>query len=262
MRLLVCAMVCVFSVIAVGGAISAAEWATLKGKFVYDGTPPEPKMLKCNEVINKDQAVCCQIMHIDESLVVGKEGGISNIAVYVRSKAKNVNPEALKAAKQQKVLLDNKNCRFEPRMVALMEGATLTIGNSDVVGHNSNIPKLGTNPQIAPKGKMDFVLAKGKAQVIPAQVDCNIHTWMKGWVVIRPDPYFAVTNEDGSFEIKDLPVGEELEYQIWQEKSGFVTNVTLAGKKTTWEKGRFKKKLTAGETDLGEIKVDGKNFNK
>ncbi len=43
MRLLVCAFVCVFSVIAVGGAISAAEWATLKGKFVYDGTPPAPK---------------------------------------------------------------------------------------------------------------------------------------------------------------------------------------------------------------------------
>jgi plastocyanin len=262
MRLLVCAFVCVLSVVAVGGAISAAEWATLKGKFVYDGTPPAPKELPCNEVINKDTQTCCKIKHFDESLVVGKDGGVANIAVYLRSKAKNVNPDALKAAQQQKVKIDNHYCRFEPRMVGVVEGGTLTVGNSDNIGHNSNIIKLGENPQLSPVSARDFKVAKGKSGAIPGEVVCNIHPWMKGWVVIRPDPYFAVTNDDGSFEIKDLPVGEDLEYQVWHEKSGFVTTVSLDGKKTTWDKGRFKKKLAKGETDLGEIKVDAKNFKK
>jgi plastocyanin len=262
MRLLVCAFVCMVSVVAVGGAISAAEWATLKGKFVYDGTPPEPKELPCGEVINKDKEICCKIKHFDESLVVSKGGGVANIAVYVRSKAKNVNPDALKAAQQQKVKIDNHNCRFEPRMVGVVEGGTLTVGNSDNIGHNSNLIKLGENPQLAPMQGRDFKVAKGKASAIPGEVVCNIHPWMKGWVVIRPDPYFAVTNDDGSFEIKDLPVGEDLEYQVWHEKAGYLTTVSLDGKKTTWDKGRFKKKLAKGETDLGEIKVDAKNFKK
>jgi hypothetical protein len=108
----------------------------------------------------------------------------------------------------------------------------------------------------------DFKVAKGKASPIPGEVVCNIHPWMKGWVVIRPDPYFYVTKDDGSFEIKDLPVGEDLEYQVWHEKAGYLTTVSLDGKKTTWDKGRFKKKLAKGETDLGEIKVDAKNFKK
>jgi hypothetical protein len=72
---------------------------------------------------------------------------------------------------------------------------------------------------------------------------------MKGYVVIRDNPYFAVTGKDGTFEIKNLPVGEELEFQALHEKAGYL----LA--KPDWAKGRFKMKIAAGGSDLGAVKV-------
>jgi hypothetical protein len=96
--------------------------------------------------------------------------------------------------------------------------------------------------------------------IVPNQVTCNIHPWMTGWVIVRPDPFFAISAEDGTFEISGLPAGQELEFQAWQEKSGFVEAVKLNDKAAKWTKGRFTQKLKPGENDLGEIKVPAKEF--
>ena len=238
-----------------------AQTATLKGKFVFDGDPPKRVELTCGPQgqINKDVATCCQVKHFDDSLVVGKNGGIANIVVYVRTRNVKVPPD-IAAAHKGPVLLDNKNCKFEPRVVGLMKGQKLVIGNSDNVGHNSNIAAQSFNPIVAAGLKVES--EPKTVTLIPNEVTCNIHPWMKGWVVVRPDPFFAVSAEDGTFEIQGLPAGQALEFQVWQEKSGFVQNVTLGKKATTWAKGRFQQKLKAGENDLGEIKVAKKNFDK
>ncbi len=80
--------------------------------------------------------------------MVGKDGGIANIIVYVRTRNVKV-PPALAAMHKGPVLLDNKNCGFEPRVVGLVRGQKLVIGNSDNVGHNSNIAAQGFNPIVA-----------------------------------------------------------------------------------------------------------------
>ena len=49
------------------------------------------------------------------------------------------------------------------------------------------------------------------------KVGCNIHPWMGAYIVARKDPYAAVSDKDGKFEIKDLPAGKELEFRLWQE---------------------------------------------
>ena len=56
---------------------------------------------------------------------------------------------------------------------------------------------------------------------LPGLVDCNIHPWMKGYLLVRDNPYMAVTGNDGSFLIANLPAGE-WEFQAWHERSGFV----------------------------------------
>ena len=83
---------------------------------------------------------------------------------------------------------------------------------------------------------------------------------MKGWVLVRPDPFFAVSNDDGTFKIEGLPVDQDLEFQVWHERAGFVTTVKLDDKATKWDKGRFKKKLKKGVNDLGTIPISAKNF--
>jgi plastocyanin len=244
------------------GSSVFAQTATLKGKFVFDGEPPKRVELTCGPQgqINKDVATCCQVKHYDDSLVVNKEGEIANIVVYVRTRNLKAPKEILDAHKDP-VVLDNKNCKFEPRVVGLMKGQKLVIGNSDNVGHNSNIAAQGFNPIVA--AGLQVESEPKTVTLIPNEVTCNIHPWMKGWVVVRPDPFFAISAEDGTFEIQGLPAGQELEFQVWQEKSGFVTDVKLGKKATTWQRGRFTQKLKSGvDNDLGEIQVAAKNFNK
>jgi hypothetical protein len=236
-----------------------AQTATLKGKFVFDGDPPKRVELTCGPQgqINKDVGTCCQVKHYDDSLVVGKDGGIANIVVYVRTRNVKVPPEIV-AAHKEPVLLDNKDCKFQPRVVGLMRGQKLVIGNSDNVGHNSNIAAQNFNPIVAAGLKVES--EPKTVTLIPNEVSCNIHPWMKGWVLVRPDPFFGISADDGSFEIKGLPAGQELEFQVWQEKSGFVENVKLGDKASKWARGRFTQKLKSGDNDLGEIKVAAKEF--
>jgi hypothetical protein len=84
---------------------------------------------------------------------------------------------------------------------------------------------------------------------------------MKSWILVRDNPYFAVTDKDGKFEIKDVPEGE-WQFQVWQEKSGYLTDVKVGGKKTTWAKGRLTQKFAGKDVDLGEILVGEANFKK
>jgi hypothetical protein len=239
----------VLSVCAITAGISAvataAEWGNLKGKFIYDGKPPKPQTLN----VDKDVEVCAKHRPVDESLLVDVNGGLANVVIYVRDKKVKVHPDYEKTAKAT-VRFDNEHCRFVPHILPVRITQTLELHNSDPVGHNSNMQPLGDqgiNPLLAPQSAATYKF--NKAQTLPQPVTCNIHNWMKGYVLPRDNPYMAVSADDGTFEIKNLPVGE-LEIQVWQERAGY-----LEAKKD-WKRGRFKLNIKPGENDLGTIKVN------
>lgn len=241
--------VVVLSALSCGGFVRGDEWGTIKGKFVFAAAPPSAGELKAD----KDVEVCGKHKLLSEELVVGAEKGIANVVVFVRDKDVKVNPEAAKAAAAAKVTLDNKDCRFDPHVAVVQVGQELVVKNSDSVGHNSNIATVKNAPS------NNLIPAGGEAAVkftsdeaVPAQVTCNIHPWMKGWLVVRPNPYAAVSKADGTFEIKDVPVGE-VELQFWHEKAGYLGEMTIGGKAEKASKGRKKVAVAAGGTDLGEI---------
>jgi plastocyanin len=228
-----------------GNMVVAAETATLKGKFVADGTVAAPAALQGT---NKDG--CDKHKLVDEKVVVSDKNEVANVFVYSRTKGLK-GP----APTEAEVVLDNKNCRFEPHALVYQVGQKLKLQNSDPFGHNSNIqPFSGTpvNPLI-PANTSQTVEFKTE-ESLPTKVGCNIHPWMGAWVLIRKDPFAAVSGKDGTFEIKDLPVGKEIEFQFWQESAGNLKNLSFAGGKSD-TKGRYKVKLKAGENDLGEIKI-------
>ena len=244
-----------FMVCATG--LQAAEWASLKGRFVYDGAPPEPASITAD----KDVAVCGKVKLVNEELLVSDDKGLANVVIFVRSKKVKVHPDLEDGSKAEATVLDNKDCRFEPHVGFVQTGQTLTIKNSDPVGHNSNIATMKNAPSnslVPSDGKTDVTF--GRDEAIPATVTCNIHPWMKAYLVIRPNPYGAVTGADGSFEIENLPVGEELEFQLWHEKGGYLDEFTLDGKKTKAKRGRIDLTVKAGGTDLGDIAIDPKIF--
>jgi len=189
-------------------------------------------------------------------LVDKKSKGIKDIVIYVSSKKVKVHPDYEKDAKGT-VVMDNKHCRFEPHIAVLRVSQTLELHNSDPFSHNSNLAPLGdvpANPLIAQDGMVTYNFHK--SQKLPVPVSCNIHGWMKGFIVVRDDPYAAVSDEHGNFELKNLPA-EELEFTVWQEKSGW-----LAAGKGWSKKGVFKHKIKPGDNDLGVIKVSSKLFEK
>ncbi len=237
---------------------AAEEWGTLKGRFVYSGNAPAPVELKTD----KDVEVCGKHKLVNEELMVAADKGVANVVVFVRDKSVKVHPEAAAAAKSTKVVLDNKDCRFEPHVAFVQAGQSLLVKNSDPVGHNSNIATLKNSPSnnLIPAGG-EATLTFKAAEAIPAQVTCNIHPWMKAWLVVRDNPYAAVSGPDGSFEIAHLPVGE-LELQLWHEKAGYIGEITVGGKAEKTAKGRKKVKVAAAGTDLGELVLDASLFSK
>lgn len=228
-------------------------WATIKGRFVFDGTPPT--MAPYNA--NKDQATCTidGKAPLQETLLVDSETkGIANVAIYVR-KVSRVHESAQPT--NDKVLFDQKACVFLTHVLPMTIGQTLELKNSDPVGHNTNISgKNSFNQTIPANESVDYTPQKEEA--MPVSAVCSIHPWMSSYVVMRSNGYCAVTGPDGSFEIANVPAGEELEFQVWHESgqgpsSALVLN-TPEGKELKWsKKGRFKIKLA--EDEVKEIQL-------
>lgn len=234
--------------------LQADDWGTLRGRFVYDGKAPERKPLNIVRA-----AVCAANPPLDEDLVVNpKNGGLANIVVTLElkkgQKLTGIHPSYQKEEKG-KVRVTNKNCRFEPRVTLLRTTQTLVLGNDDAIPHNAlgfvlfNTP---FNDTIPAKGNVNVQL--GKVEPRPAQVKCTIHAWMKGWLVVRDDPYMAVSDEDGNFEIKHLPEGEWT-FRFWHEKAGYVKQIELNGTEVEDKKGLYTLPIDSEEVRLGEIHV-------
>jgi plastocyanin len=233
-------------VIAGGPLAARSETATLKGKFVLDGKPPAE--VKVNP--NQDAAVCGKHNLVNEALVVAQDGSIKNVCVWLAS------PKQKGGAAAGPAVLDNHSCRFEPHIVTMQPGQTLELKNSDPVSHNTkgaprNNPEF--NLLIGPNQSQE-VKNIAKAETKPFKVECNIHTWMKAYVIVTEGGFAAASGADGSFEIKGLPAGQELEFQVWQERGGYVKDASMGGKKTN-AMGKVKLTLKPGDNDLGTIKA-------
>jgi plastocyanin len=234
-------------------AAKATGWATLKGKFTYEGEPPTMPPYD----VNKDQATCAPGVKAPskEYLVVdAATKGIANIAIYPRN-VTDVHPDA--QASSEAVEFDQKVCRFLTHVFAFSVGQPVTLKNSDDVGHNTNISGRNTFNQTIPVAASVPWTAQ-REEAVPVLVKCSIHPWMVAHMLPRENRYFAVTVADGSFEIPNLPAGVEVEIQVWHE-SGTGTQHELivetdAAKELKWsKKGRIKIKLE--ENEVREINI-------
>jgi len=146
-----------------------------------------------------------------------------NIAVYV-----DAIPGKAFDAPSQHVTIDQKKMTFVPHVAVVLKGTTVDFLNSDPVGHNVYWPSVSGNKKLAhnmgtwPKGQSKPFQFNdlGAASLL-----CNVHPEMSGYVVVVATPYFAVTDKDGGFEIKNVPDGKYT-LKTWSE-DGKPTTVTV-----------------------------------
>jgi plastocyanin len=156
-----------------------------------------------------------------------------NIAVYVDA----ISGQKFEVPKEH-VVINQSKMTFVPHVVVVQQGTTVEFLNSDAVGHNVYWPSISGNKKLShnlgtwPKGeKKPFQFN----DVGVASLLCNVHPEMSGYVVVVPTPYFAVTDKDGNFEIKNIPAGKYT-LKTWSEDGKPTTQaVDVSGATATVE---------------------------
>ena len=169
---------------------------SVKGKVVYKGRVPT-RMI----VPTKDIEVCGQPREEPE-VRLGPDGGVQDGIVYLEGVTQGKAwPAAAKAP-----TLDNKRCLFQPHVQAIPVGK-LSVLNSDPMLHNTHGfygRRSAFNIALPNQGQKIDVDLPRTGQV---RIECDAHGWMRGWVYVVDNPYYAVTGEDGTFTIGDVPPG-------------------------------------------------------
>ena len=206
--------------------------ATIKGNVRYSGTRVEKKTFP----VTIDQYLCGKEKEAGD-LVLSSANGIRNVVVSLDGV-----PVGSKApAPPVPAKMDQKQCVFVPRVVVVPVGGTVEFLNSDRLLHNvrgggkENPPFNRAQPHAR-------TIAVGFKSPEVLRVDCDLHSWMRGWIVVAEHPFYAVTNEEGEFVFENVPPGK-YKLQAWQETLGRVNQeVTVAGEGTQTITVRMEKK--------------------
>lgn len=190
--------------------IEVREGGMISGEVTFVGTLPVPEEI----MVLRDREVCGK-EKINEALQVGPHKGIQNVVVSILN---------IQRGKQwgEGSVVEQKECRYIPRVAFSPVSAELTIVNSDGILHHvltesrKNLPIDQAHPGSSTAMKAKFL----RPEII--KITCDIHHWMTGWLVIQPHPYYEVTDATGAFQITDVPPGD-YELKFWHETLGEVT---------------------------------------
>ena len=204
-----------------------AQAGAVAGTVTLEGDPPAPKKF----LINKNKEVCGTGWKEVPTIALSGEA-VDEVVVYLKDvgKGKDWAPKA-----QQ--VLDNEKCEFQPHVQAMPVDRDLTITNSDEVIHNTHAYHSASE-----KGGLTVInialptagmkIPKKMARAGVHRVDCDSHNWMRAWVFVGENPYYAVTAKGGKYRIDGIPPGT---YAVvfWQEALGEQTKqVTIEPGKT------------------------------
>jgi hypothetical protein len=189
--------------------ISVQDGGTIHGSVKWQG--PLPHLVPSQ--INKDQQVCDPEgqKHRDlERLVVAPNGGVANTVVFL----KNISQGKAMDLPETRQILNQKNCRYEPHILLVPLQANVRVTSSDATLHTVHM-----------SGAADYNLPFFKDQMVERKMNreglvdlrCNAgHIWMNAEMMGVPNPYDAVTDDNGNFELTQVPAGE-YEIVAWHE---------------------------------------------
>jgi plastocyanin len=203
----------------------AASAGNLSGMVMLDGELPAAEELRMNS-----DPVCATSTDSMTNNYVGSNGHLGNVFVYVKEGLEGQNFPADTGI----ISLNQEGCRYTPHVMGIRVGQTLEILNSDPTLHNIHAsPSINDEFNMGqPIQGMRFERTFDTAEVM-VPFKCDVHGWMNSYIGVMDHPYFAVTSEDGLFDISSLPPGDYV-LEAWHEALGTQTqSVTVATGQTT-----------------------------
>jgi plastocyanin len=210
--------------------IDPATAASVSGTVKLDGEAPKAVR------IDMSQDPACTGTNTSEN-VVASGGHLANVFVYVKEGLGNRTFDIPKEA----ITLNQSGCKYHPHMLGVMANQTIKIVNNDPTTHNIHPTPKDNREWNESQPPQSAALEKNFArEEILLPVKCNQHPWMKMYVNVVKSPFYAVTGQDGKYEIKGLPPGDYT-LAFVQEKLGEQdVKVTLAAKDSKTVDATFK----------------------
>ncbi|HYU34473.1 MAG TPA: carboxypeptidase regulatory-like domain-containing protein [Thermoanaerobaculia bacterium] len=193
-------------------APAVANAGSIRGTITFTGQDLDAAI-----TMNADPA--CARLHpkaaVDDA-VATQDGKLANVFVYVKSGLEGKSFPVPAEAK----IVDQQGCIYQPRVVGLQVGQTLEVRNGDVTPHNVHAMAAANTEFNEPQPRLGMVLEKKFEQPeVMVSLKCDLHPWMKAYVGVVPNPYYAVTGDNGVFAIGNLPPGTYT-IEAWHEKLG------------------------------------------
>lgn len=207
--------------------IDQATVGEITGKISFEGTKPKLKR------IMMDQDPVCVKKHKGpvyfEDGEVNSDGTLPNVFVYVKSGAEKYSF----ATPSDPVTLDQDGCMYTPHVMGVMTGQTLKVVSSDATTHNIHpMPKDNREwNESQPPGAAPIEKTFARPEIM-IPVKCNQHPWMRAYIGVVSNPFYAVTGSDGTFTLKGLPPGDYT-IEAWTSTWGTQEQKVTVGPKET-----------------------------
>ena len=193
------------------GLVESAHAGTLEGIVRYLGVQPNPRVLPVTE----DQAHCGQEVSIQTIHLHDTHGALSDAVVSVEGLEKDIGIEPT----ERSVL--NMRCAFSPRIEIARKGQKVEVRNQDPILHNTHI-KYGKrtflNVAQVPGGKP---IVKRLRWSGLHTIRCDKHVFMEAYLHVFSHPFYALTNQTGTFRITGIPAGDH-HVRVWHETLGML----------------------------------------
>lgn len=195
-----------------GGPVS--DGGTIAGTITYSGPVVEPETWE----VDKDPDVCGDSIEV-ASVQTDASGGLANAIVRIT----DITSGRPLSSLNSEPVIDQKDCAYSPIVVIVPVGQPVTVLNSDGILHNINATPFDNPPvNIAQPGTQTEVMTSQFSipEIIP--LGCDVHPWMSATAVVTDHPYVAVTGEDGSYSLSDVPAGTYT-VEVWHPELGTQT---------------------------------------